>query len=363
MANTSTSTPTLTIGIDLGDRFSYYCVLDADGAIVEQSRLSTVPLAFVKRFGKTELARIVIEAGTNSPWVADCLEEAGHEVLVANAGKLRFIFMNDNKSDRTDAELLARVARVDPLLLSPIQHRTKKTRAHLSILRARKCLVTSRTQLINHVRGAMKSFGIRLLKCSTPSFAKRMLEEIPDELRPALVPLLTMIQTHSADIRSYERQLETLAKEQYPVTELLRQVNGVGPLTSLAYVLTLEDHRRFKDSRSVGAYLGLRPKRDQSGDHNPELRITKAGDGNLRSLLVQSAQYILGPFGKESDLRSFGLAIAARGSKVMKRKAVIAVARKLSVLLHSLWRTGEVYEPLRNTPPESATPAIVAAAS
>jgi len=172
-----------------------------------------------------------------------------------------------------------------------------------------------------------------------------------------------MIATHSADIRSYERQLETLAKEHYPVTELLRQVNGVGPLTSLAYVLTLEDHRRFKDSRSVGAYLGLRPKRDQSGDHNPELRITKAGDGNLRSMLVQSAQYILGPFGKDSDLRTFGLAIAARGSKVAKRKAVIAVARKLSVLLHSLWRTGEVYEPLRNTPPESATPAIVAAAS
>ena len=190
-----------------------------------------------------------------------------------------------------------------------------------------------------------------------------MVEQIPDELRPALVPLLKMIETHSADIRSYERQLETLAKEHYPVTDLLRQVNGVGPLTSLAYVLTLEDHRRFKDSRSVGAYLGLRPKRDQSGDHNPELRITKAGDGNLRSMLVQSAQYILGPFGKESDLRSFGLAIAARGSKVMKRKAVIAVARKLSVLLHSLWRTGEVYDPLRNTTPESVTVATATVAS
>lgn len=190
MANPSTSTPTLTIGIDLGDRFSYYCVLGADGAILEQGRLSTTPLAFVKRFGKTEAARIVIEAGTNSPCVADCLEAAGHEVLVANAGKLRFIFMNDNKSDRTDAELLARVARVDPQLLSPIQHRTKKTRAHLSILRARKCLVTSRTQLINHVRGAMKSFGIRLVSCSARSFAKRMLAQIPHELRPPNPPLL-----------------------------------------------------------------------------------------------------------------------------------------------------------------------------
>ena len=293
----------------------------------------------------------------------DCLAEAGHEVLVANAGKLRFIFMNDNKSDRTDAELLARVARVDTRLLAPIQHRTKQTRAHLSILRARKCLVSLRTQLINHVRGSMKSFGERLQGCSTPSFAKQASDQIPEELSPALLPLLETIQTHSDDIRAYDRQLVALAQDHYPVTDLLRQVNGVGPLTSLAFVLTLEDHRRFKDSRSVGAYLGLRPKRDQSSGHDPELRITKAGDGNLRSLLVQSAQYILGPFGKDSDLRRFGLAIAARGSKVMKRKAVIAVARKLAVLLHSLWRTGEVYDPLRNSTPESTIPAIATAAS
>jgi len=339
MTDASTVGTTLTIGIDLGDRFSHCCVLDASGHVIEHARVRTTPEAFRARFEQTPAARVVIEAGTHSAWVAECLAGAGHTVVVANPGKLRFIY----KSDRFDAEQLARVARLDPRLLSPIQHRSRQTRADLAVLRSRNCLVTARTQLVNHVRGVLKSFGLELARWSTPSFANKVREQIPAELLPALVPIVETIESLSARIRGYDRELTQVAKERYPVTDALRQVSGVGPLTSLAYVLTLEDPRRFRNSRSVGAYLGLRPRKDQSGDKDPELRITKAGDRDLRCLLVQAAHYILGPFGKDSDLRRFGLAMAARGSKVAKRKAVVAVARKLAVLLHSLWRNRPVW--------------------
>jgi len=142
-----------------------------------------------------------------------------------------------------------------------------------------------------------------------------------------------------------------VSEERYPRTRLLRQVPGVGPVTALAFVLALADPSRFRSSRSVGAYLGLRPRRSDSGESMPELRITKAGNGAVRRLLVQCAQYILGPFGPESDLRGWGLKLAGRGGKRAKRVAVVAVARKLSVLLHRLWVSGENYDPLRNSKP------------
>ena len=167
-------------------------------------------------------------------------------------------------------------------------------------------------------------------------------------MRPALVPILRMIEHHSGSIARYDRLIEEMGRKKYPETTTLRQVAGVGPITALCFVLTLDDPLRFKNSRAVGAFLGLRPKQDQSGERNPELRITKAGNRELRRLLVQGAQYILGPFGKDTDLRRFGESIAARGGKVAKRRALVAVARKLAVLLHRLWITGEVYEPLRN---------------
>lgn len=348
MKNASTSTRALTIGIDLGDRFSHFCYLDASGELLEEGRLRTSPEAFAERFAKMRHAKFVLEAGTHSPWVTEILKEAGHETIVANPSKLRMIYTSDKKCDRVDAEQLARVGRMDARLLSPIQHRTQQTRADLAMMRARDCLVQSRTQLVNHVRGALKSFGVRLKACSTASFAKTACEQTPPEHLLALGPTLEMIQSLTSSIRDYERKLERVAKERYPVTQVLRQVNGVGALTSLCFVLTLEDPKRFRDSRTVGAYLGLRPKRDQSGVRNPELRITKAGDRDLRRLLVQSAQYILGPFGQDCYLRRFGLRMAGKGSQVAKRKAVIAVARKLAVLLHSLWRSGEEYDPLRN---------------
>ncbi len=340
----------MTAGLDLGDKYTYLCLIDTQsGEVMEEGRLRTTPEAFRRRFSSAWLLRIAIEAGTHSPWVSRVLEECGHEVLVANARKLKLIYASKRKTDEIDAENLARLARLDPKLLYPLKHRGEDSQVHLAIIRSRQTLVDARTQLVNHVRGAVKSFGARLPKCPAMSFHNKAPEHIPEALWPALGPILETIGSLTERIRDYERQLETISKEHYPDTELLRQVEGVGTLTALTFVLTLEDPYRFSKSRAVGAYLGLVPARDQSGDRDPQRHISKEGDEMLRKLLVGSANYILGPFGSDSDLRRHGEKIASRGGKNAKKRAVVAVARKLSVLLHSLWLSAEVYEPLRNT--------------
>ena len=342
--------PKMTAGLDLGDKYSYLCLINtASGEVMEESRLRTTPQALRRRFDSEKPLRIAIEAGTHSPWVSRVLEECGHEVLVANPRKTKLIYGSKHKTDELDAESLARLARLEPKLLYPLRHRSETSQQHMAILRSRQALIATRTQLINHVRGAVKSFGARLPKCVARSFHRKALEHLPQELVVALGPILEMIGSLTERIRDYERQLETISREHYPQTELLRQVEGVGPLTALTFVLTLEDPSRFAKSRSVGAYLGLVPATDQSGDRDPQMHITKEGDEMLRRLLVGSAHYILGPFAKEdSDLRRHGLKIASRGGKNAKKRAVVAVARKLSVLLHRLWITAEIYEPLYN---------------
>jgi len=301
MTDVTTTQNRMTIGIDLGDRFSQLCVLDEAGETIEESRLTMTESAVRQRFASMPPVRIAIEAGTHSPWVSALLKDLEHEVLVANPRKLRMIFKNDNKNDRLDAEQLARVARMDPRLLSPIEHRGQSARMDLAVARGRDTLVVARTGMVNHVRGCLKSFAIRLPKCSTRIFPRRAARAIPKELRPALVPVLRLIDELTERIVAYEKRIENLSTGRYPETTLLRQVNGVGAVTAFTYVLTLEDPSRFRNSRSVGAYVGLRPKQRQSGASDPELQISKAGDRDLRRLLVQSAQYMLGPFGTDSD--------------------------------------------------------------
>jgi len=350
MSDGSKGRPKTTAGLDIGDKYSYLCLIDTEsGEVVEEGRLRTNPKAFRRRFASEQPMRIAIEAGTHSPWVSRLLEECGHEVLVANARKLRLIYANKRKTDEMDAENLARLARVDPKLLYPLKHRGQECQAHMAIVRSREALVGTRTQLVNHVRGTVKSFGGRLPKCPARSFHKRASEHIPEALLAALGPILEQIGSLTERIRQYDRQLEAISKEHYPETDLLRRVEGIGPLTALTFVLTLEDPHRFEKSRSVGAYLGLVPATDRSGDSDPQKRISKEGDQMLRKLLVSSAHYILGPFGSDSDLRRHGEKIASRGGKNSKKRAAVAVGRKLSVLLHRLWVTGEVYDPLYNT--------------
>lgn len=356
MAKTSRIESRVTVGMDLGDKYSCYCVLDESGEVVEEGRVATTARGVSRRFRELAPARVAIEVGTHSPWVQRLLTECGHEVVVANARKVSLISRSDTKDDRGDAEWLARLARADVKLLSPIRHRGSQAQQDRAVLRSRAALVQSRTQLVNHVRGMVKSFGGRLRSCSAQSFHKQVTGQIPEELAPAVTPILEIIGSLTRQIRRYDKHIETLTVHRYPETGLLQQVTGVGPQTALSYVLTIEDPHRFRCSRAVGAYLGLRPRRRQSGNNDPELRITKAGDPAVRRLLVGAAHYILGPFGPDCDLRRWGLALAARGKKNAKKQAVVAVARKLAVVLHRLWITGEEYEPLRNTEARSRHP-------
>ena len=349
MSNGSTEQMKMTAGMDLGDNYSHLCLIDTEsGELIEGSRLRTTPEAMRRRFDSERPLHIAIEVGTHSPWVSRLLTECGHEVLVANPRKTRLIYGQKRKTDKLDAEKLARLARADPELLYPVEHRGEDSQVHLAVVHSREALIRSRTQMINHVRGTVKSFGYRLPKCSAPSFHKKVPGNLPSELVEALGPIVETIGSLTEKIKDYDRRIEGLATEHYPETELLRQVSGVGSLTALTFVLTLEDPQRFAESRSVGAYLGLAPGTDQSGERDPQKRISGEGDEMLRRLLVSSAHYILGPFAPDSDLRRHGEKIAERGGKNAKKRAVVAVARKLSVVLHRLWVSAEVYEPLRN---------------
>jgi transposase len=333
------------VGIDLGDKTMFVHVRDEAGEFVEETRLPNTKQALEREFGQSARLKIAIEVGGHSRWVSRTLREYGHEVVIADARKLRLIYENPRKSDRVDAEYLAKLLRLDVSLLSPIEHRSEDAQKHLAILRSRDSLVQARTQLINHARGIVKSFGGRLPNCGTASFARKAHSALPDELRPALEPILETIGEMSNRIRSYQQEIERLCEQEYPETANLRQIKGVGALTALAYVLTLEDASRFSKSREVGPCLGLVPRRDQSGDADPQGRITKTGDPYLRRLLIGSAHYILGPFGQDSRLRTWGLRLAERGGRSAKKRAAVAVARKLAVLLHKLWVSGEDYLP------------------
>ncbi|MFA9407122.1 MAG: IS110 family transposase [Anaerolineales bacterium] len=351
------------VGLDLGDKFSYLTILDQEGELIEESRLPTTKASFRRKFSTLQPCRVAMEVGTHSRWASHLLTELGHDVLVANARKLRAIYHNPRKGDRADAEILARLARLDPELLSPIHHRSPQAQADLAVLRSRDAIVRCRTLLINHARSIVKSSGARLPSCSADSFAHKVAPDIPEPLRPALAPIIDTIVSLTQQIKSYDQTNEELCSERYPETRLLREVSGVGPLTSLAFILTLENPDRFRMSREVGPALGLVPRRDQSGDHDPQLRITKTGDAYLRRLLVGSAQYILGPFGPDCDLRRWGLKLAERGGKNAKKRAVVGVARKLSVLLHHLWKTGEVYDPFYQSKREATESVLFPAAA
>ena len=335
----------ITIGIDLGDRHHIIVVFDDKGNEIACKRIANTKLALQKYFQAYPQATVAIEAGTHSPWISRELQSLGLRVYVGNPRKLRLIWDSHDKSDQRDARILAMVCRVEPRLLWPIEHRNAQAYHDLELIKARDMLVQTRTKLINHVRSVVKSQGERLPGCSAASFARRVAGLLPAQLSDALCYLLETIADITRRIVDLEHKIEQLSKQRYPETQHLRQVAGVGPVTALTYVLTIEDPNRFRKSRMVGAYLGLTPRRDQSGASDKQLRISKAGNSYLRRLLVTGAHYILGRFGPDCELKRFGLAIAARGGKNAKKRAAVAVARKLAVLLHRLWASQQCYEP------------------
>jgi transposase len=330
----------VTIELDLGDRNSWYCVVHGAGQIQQEQRVHTNAKALREVFGAMPRSRIALEIGTHSPWISRLLGELGHEVIVANARKVRLIGESRKKDDRLDAQTLARLARIDPKLLYPVKHRSAQAQADLAMIRARAGLVRARTGLVNTARGLAKSYGQRLRGCNVRNMNPEKAEGLSPELQRALEPLLAAIEELSQGIVEYNGRIEVLAQQSYPQVALLKQIKGVGTLIALTFLLTLEDPHRFGKSRDVGGFLGLQPGRRNSGKSEPQMHISKEGDPYLRTLLVQGAQHILGPFGVDCDLRRWGLKLAQRGGRNAKKRAIVATARKLAVLL---------YEPLHNS--------------
>jgi transposase len=351
---TTKDKPGMTMGLDLGDRYSHYCLLNRECEVVEEGRIQSTESAFRRHFEGEPRLRIALECGTHSPWISRLLKELGHQVIVANARKIPAITGSESKNDRNDAELLARFAAHDPKLLSPVQHRSLQRQQDLNLIQVRRTLVRARTMMANALRGLVKSAGGRLPACSTESLPIRAKMAIPPALTAVALPLLQQIALLSRQIDAMDGQIEKLAKK-YPEIAVLRSAPGVGPVVAAAYVLTL-DRPDAASNRSAGAFLGLRPGQSQSGESDPQRRISKTGDSYLRSLLVQSAQYILGRFGPDSALRRWGLKLASSGGKRGKKRAIVAVARKLAVLLHSMWCSGEHFQPF----PQTATAATLA---
>lgn len=348
MREVSRMTTQRVCGLDLGDKTSAVCICSADGQVQEQFRVKTSAPALARRFQNVEPMRIALEAGAQSPWVSRLLKQWGHEVVVANPRQVRLIGNTRKKNDRIDALSLADLASVRPRLLAPIEHISQQAQADRSVLRSRDAVVRARSALISHCRGMVKAMGGRLPSCEADSFSKKAAAALPPELAAALEPILKTIAELTASIRAYDRQIEQLLASRYPLAARLRQVPGVGPITSLAFLLALgENPSRFTSSRQVGAYFGLVPAQRDSGDRKPQLRISKQGNPYVRRLLVQCAHYIVGPFGKDSDLRRWALSLMARGGKAAKKRATVALARKLAVLLHRLLVTGQSYELLR----------------
>jgi transposase len=337
------------VGLDVGDKSSHMFILDFEtGEVLADGPVSTTPKAIRRFLGKLERSRVVLEVGTHSRWLSALLEEMGHEVIVADARRLRMIYADTNKQDQLDARRLALLGRADPRMLYPVHHRGEQAHQDLAVVKARAQLVDQRTQLVNMMRGMVKACGERLPKCDAQYFARRVEDKIPKGLQPALEPLLKVLVEINKAIIAIDKKMLAMTKERYPETAALMQVNGVGVVTALTFVLTLEDPGRFRKSRDVGPALGLVPRRDQSGDRDLQLGITKTGDGYMRTLLVEAAQCVLKKKSPDCDLKRWGLERAARGGRIARKKAIVGVARRLAVLLHRLWVTQAAYEPLRN---------------
>lgn len=336
------------VGFDIGDRRIEVCVVSLRGGRVRRREKVATEREAVESWLRCEpRSRIVMETGTHAPWIARAAQSAGHEVIVADARTVKLITESMKKTDRRDAELLARLGRSDMALLRPAHVRSEATQRQRAMLRLRDALVRARSLQINALRGVMKTDGRRLPACSAEAFPRTAWEAMDAGWRALALPSLQAIFRLSRQIRQYDRQLEEIAARDHgEAVARVGQVAGVGTLTALAVVLAVEDPRRFKSGRQMSAYLGLVPRRSQSGEKDPNLGISKEGDAYARRLLVSAAHYVL-ERGPDTDLRRWGLALQARWGPKTRKRAAVAVARKLAVLLHRLWVDGSKYEPLR----------------
>ena len=331
-------------GIDLHAEYSQICILDEDGEVMETSRVGTSVKALERFFGRDRL-RVVMEAGGSSPWVSRLLESLGHEVVVCSPRRVRLIAESKLKNDRIDAEVLARLVRLDPEFLKPIRHRSEQAQLLRSNLKVRSAMVEARTKWINTIRGLLRGFGYKVSGKAPHTFVQRVDRmKLPGELRAVIEPLLEQLDLLTGEIERRNEQLEEMVKD-LPEVGHLREIPGVGPVVATYFVLTIDDPDRFRNSRDVASFFGLRPSMRESASVTHFGRITREGDPEMRRLLVQAAHGCLRTRA-DSELKNWALALAERRGK---GKAVVALARKLAVLMHHLWVTGEVYQAFPNT--------------
>ena len=344
------------IGLDVGDRVSHYAVKNGRGQLLEEGRVQSKPEALEKQFGHMRGDRLLMEVGTHSPWMQRSLLQIGLDARVCDARSAAEANRYGHKTDVRDARMLAELLRTESQLVTLVDHRSEDDQKIWAVIQARDALVRTRTMLVNLVRGMVKSTGARLEGCTAESFNKTW-SAIPEGLRPALSPIYVQIRQVTTAINRYQKKIAVFVKKDRPEAEQLTQITGVADLTALAFVLAMGNVKRFRRSRDAGAYLGLVPKKRKSGDIDPQLGITKRGNSTVRRLLVCAAHYIIGPFNKtESDLRTFGLRIAGGGNDSRrKRRAVVAVARKLAVVMTAMLKSGKPYEAVR--PREERIPA------
>lgn len=333
----------------MGDRRHRFCVLNEGGEVVEEASIVNERRGLAQLSARYPGAVVVMEAGCHSPWISRYMEGEGCRVLVSNPRKVRAIYQHERKSDRRDALMLARIARMEPALLYPVRHGSEEAQQDLLRIKLRDSLVRARVAVINSVRFTLKSLGYCVPNPASERFHKVVMDEVPEALGQMIAPSVAALAELSARIKVLEREITEMARVKYPQSAWLQQIPGVGPITALYFVLKIEDPARFERVRDVGAFVGLCPRRDQSGESDPQLRISKRGDAYLRRLLVSAAQYIIGPFGPQSALRQYGLALAAEGTARAKKRAVVAVARKLAVLLLTLWKKQSPYQPFPAT--------------
>jgi len=326
-------------GIDLHAEYSQICILDEGGEVMETSRVRTSRKA-LERFFARDRMRVAMEAGGTSPWVSSLLDSLGHEVVVCSPRRVRLIAESSLKNDKVDAEVLARLVRLDPEFLKPIQHRSEQAQLLRANLKVRSAMVEARTKWINTIRGLLRSFGYNVSGKVAHTFVERVNRmKLPDELSAVITPLLEQLDLLTGEIERRNEHLEEMVKE-LPEVEHLREIPGVGPVVATYFVLTIDDPDRFKNSRDVASFFGLRPSMRESASVSQFGRITKEGDPEMRRLLVQAAHALLRTRA-DSQLKQWALALAERKGK---SKAVVALARKLAVLMHRLWVTGEVYQ-------------------
>jgi transposase len=343
----NTQTQQTIIGVDLGDTKHAICVTDKDGDILKEYFITNTKASLKKLIQAYPLTLVAMEVGSHSPWISRYIAELGAKTIVANPRKLRAIYSNERKCDELDARMLAKIARLDTDLLYPVTHIDEQQQIDSLALKMRDSLVKQRVACLLTVKTTLKSLGLRIQKSSSPCFAGRAREYLVDqpEILCLISPSLIVLESLTDQIKILDKKVDALIKDKYPAAQRLQQIQGVGPITSLSFALYI-DPNNFKHTRDVGAYLGLVPRRDQSGKIDKQLSISKTGNTKLRCLLVQASHYIMGPFGPECDLRKHGLKLASKGGKIAKRKAVVAVARKLSVVMLTLLQQQSDYRPI-----------------